>query len=90
MRSKSTPSVVDKVAQSMPSFPVTLYEIAAVFDAVDVTDNVTVGDVSSTVTVPVEAADKTPRASFAYALYVPSSRPVSAKEVFAPAVLIVT
>ena len=47
-------------------------------------DIATVGDVASIVTVPVDAPETLPAASTAYALYVPSVRPVtvSAKLVF--------
>lgn len=88
--SKSVPIVVDNPEQSSGSFPVTLNEIAATTAVEDETERVTVGEVSSTVSVPVDAADRTPRTSFEYALYVPSSSPVAERFVSVAAVEIVT
>ena len=88
--SKSVPIVVDKLEQSMASLPVTLKGIVAATAVDDATERVTVGEVSSTVTVPDDAADNTPRASLAYALYVPSSSPLAEIFVSTPALEMVT
>ena len=90
MTSKSVPIVVDKLEQSIASFPVTLKEIVATTAVEDATERVTVGEESSTVTVPDDAADNTPRTSLAYALYVPSSSPLAEILVSTPALEIVT
>ena len=90
MTSKSVPIVVDKLEQSIGSLPVTLNDMAATTDDDEATESVAVGEVSSTVTVPDDAADNTPRASLAYALYVPSSSPVAARFVLVAADVMVT
>lgn len=58
--------------------------------AVFVAADANTGAVESMVTVPVEATDKLPAASTAYALYVPSERPAALRDVAVLADEIVT
>lgn len=74
---KSIPLIVDSVAQSMSSDPVTVKLIDADVAVAAVAASVTVGAVESIVTVFEDAADRLSRASTAYALYVPSASPAA-------------
>ena len=72
---KSTSSVRDNVEQSIASSPVTRNDADDVELVEETAVNVTVGAVSSIVTVPLDADDNKPTGSTAYTLYVPSTSP---------------